>query len=362
MAASNAYIFSTLAKFSDGDGTDLNAFLARFDRCCVVANKVDADVPVKGQLLMLFVEGRARAALEEFELTQGGQQQTYAALVAKLKEYFDSTAARETSNKLFESRTKKLNETEEEFMLQLLRLYKTANPDHAEAVTLLAIKRKFLAGISPTLRGKIFIFCEDPYAEAVTREGLLSHCRKARNLLSTPADDVNPPPTTDPPIDRVLATGSIEGTEGGAEGGTAEGDEGLITAINNLSRQVQQIQTRVQNFENGDAIATLGGGQRNNNNYRGRGRGNNHPQRGNFINNRNRYGNRGGSNGSGGNNRGNNSNRGGSGNRGGFRGGFRGGYNNRGGNNNGNNDTRRCFNCTGIGHVARNCPSYQAEN
>ncbi len=75
MAASNAYIFSSLEKFTDGNGTELNAFLSKFSRCCAVTNKVDADVPVKGQLLMLFVEGRARAALEEYELTQGGQQQ-----------------------------------------------------------------------------------------------------------------------------------------------------------------------------------------------------------------------------------------------------------------------------------------------
>ncbi len=60
-AASNAYIFSTLKKFSDGNGTELNSFLSRFERCCAISNKVDADVPVKGQLLMLFVEGRAAA-------------------------------------------------------------------------------------------------------------------------------------------------------------------------------------------------------------------------------------------------------------------------------------------------------------
>ena len=56
MATSNSYIFSTLEKFSDGDGTKLNAFLSKFDRCCLVANKVDAEnAPVKGQLLMLYL-------------------------------------------------------------------------------------------------------------------------------------------------------------------------------------------------------------------------------------------------------------------------------------------------------------------
>ena len=67
-APSNAYIFSTLEKFSEGNGAELNSFLSKFDRCCVIGNKVDVDNnPVKGQLLMLFVAGRASAILEEFE-------------------------------------------------------------------------------------------------------------------------------------------------------------------------------------------------------------------------------------------------------------------------------------------------------
>ena len=184
MAVNNSYIFSTLGKFSDGNGTELNTFLNKFDRCCAIANKTDGDTPVKGELLMLFLEGRALAALEEYELTQDGVHQTYAVCIRKLKEYFDSTSARESSMILFENRTKQMNESEEEFMLQLLRLYTTANPDHVAAVTLIAIKRKFLAGISPVLRSKIFVFCSDPYAAEVTRENLLTHCRTARNLLS----------------------------------------------------------------------------------------------------------------------------------------------------------------------------------
>ena len=50
---------------------------------------------------------------------------------------------------MFESRIQKVNESEEEYMLELLKLYKTANPNHADAVLLLAVKRKFLSGISP---------------------------------------------------------------------------------------------------------------------------------------------------------------------------------------------------------------------
>ena len=61
-APSNAYIFSTLAKFSEGNGAELSSFLSKFERCCLIGNKVDVENnPVKGQLLMLFVEGRASA-------------------------------------------------------------------------------------------------------------------------------------------------------------------------------------------------------------------------------------------------------------------------------------------------------------
>ena len=77
---------------------------------------------------------------------------------------------------LFESRVKKVNESEEEFMLVLLKLYSAANPNHAANVKLMAIKRKFLQGISSELRKNIFVFCNDPYHNDVTREILLGHC------------------------------------------------------------------------------------------------------------------------------------------------------------------------------------------
>ena len=70
-AGTNTYIFLSLEKFANGNGAELNSFLAKFDRCCLVGNKADADgQPIKGQLLMLFVEGPARATLEEFEQTR----------------------------------------------------------------------------------------------------------------------------------------------------------------------------------------------------------------------------------------------------------------------------------------------------
>ncbi len=347
MAVSNSYIFSTLQKFSDGDATDLNAFLSKFDRCCVVANKVDADVPIKGQLLMLFVEGRARAALEEFELSNGGQQQTYAALVAKLKEYFDSAEARETSMTLFEARVKKINESEEEFMLQLLRLYQTANPDHDAAVTLLAIKRKFLAGISPLLRGKIFVFCSAPFENAVTRENLLSHCRKARNLLNTQQANVADPSSADYSTDRVLMSSNEVNLQSGSD------ENPLVAALNNLSMRFEEharnTDRRFDNF--GDAIAAVsGGGGQSFNNFRGGRGGRGYNNRGNYVNNNNRNNQYGGNNRGGNNNPGNFNNRGGfNNNRGGFRGGYRGNF--RGGYRGG----RRCFNCNSTNHLLRDC-------
>ncbi len=263
MAASNAYIFSTLEKFSDGTGTDLNAFLSKFDRCCAVTNKVDGDVPIKGQLLMLFVEGRARAGLEEFELSQNGVQQTYAALVAKLKEYFDSTASRETSQILFDTRSKKLNESEEEFMLQLLRLYKTANPDHDNNITTLAVKRKFMSGISPAIRAKIFIFCNDPFAVRCSREDLLSHCRRARHLLAQPDAGSS---TTDYSSERVLVNADNFGP-----GGAGISDNQLVAALNNITTRLDEYEMnterRFECFEG--AIASLGDYQQRGSNYRG---------------------------------------------------------------------------------------------
>ena len=322
--ANSLHIFSSLEKFSDGNGTELNAFLSKFDRCCVISNKADGNVPVKGQLLMMFVEGRARAALEEYELSQNGQQQNYDALVIKLKEYFDNSSSRQRSMMLFENRKQRVNESEEEFMLALLRLYQAANPEQAAAVTLLAIKRKFLAGISPALRNKVFVFCTDPYAANVSRETLLGHCRTAQNLLSMSGEGET---GYERSTDRVLLTSTGMGAE-----------SGLLAAINNISLQlndhVQSTELRLDEF--GGTLAAITQG----NNLRGRGtwngRGNNRGSGGNYRGSFNRGGfggNRGGFNNNGGFNRGGFNNNGGF-NRGGFnnnnRGNNRGGYSNRG--------------------------------
>ena len=334
MAASNSYIFSSLEKFSDGNGTELNAFLSKFSRCCSVSNKVDAEVPVKGQLLMLFVEGRARAALEEYEISQGGDQQTYVALVAKLKEYFDSTSARETSMHLFDGRIQKVNESEEEFMLHLLRLYQAANPDHAAAVTLLAVKRKFLAGILPSLRNQIFTFCSEPLAAGVSRENLLGFCRQAHNMLGPQQ------PNAEISADRVL-TATNHNHDGLLGGG---GTNDLAAAITNLAFQISEDRrvTEMRLDELGSAIAAVSS----QNNFRGRGggRGGRGGGRGNYYNNYNRNNSRGG----------NNFNAGGNNSRGGFSNGSnRGsrGSRSRGG----NRGAIQCYNCNGFNHRSRDC-------
>ena len=327
--ASSTNFFSALAKFTDGNGTQLRTFLSKFERCCSVTGKVDGETPVKGQLLMMCVEGRALAALDEFELSQGVGQQTYDALKAKLLEYFDSTAARETSMVLFDDRKQKVNETEEEFMLDLALLYSSANPTHSAAVTLLAIKRRFLAGISPSLRSKIFVFCDDPYAATVTREALLGHCRRAKNLLT-----LEEPRGSNYSTDRVLVSSDEQSTE-----------NQLLSAFSNLAADLhdrdRETDRRLEHLE--EAIASINNSGQSS--FRGRGgRGN----RGGYSNNNNN--NRGGGGFRGGY-RGNNNNRGGS--RGGYRGGYRG---SRGGNNNNRGGyVVRCYNCNGNNHVARDC-------
>ena len=324
--ANNSYIFSTLEKFTDGNTTELTNFLSKFDRCCIVANKVDADgSPVKGQLLMLFVEGRARAVLEEFELSQGGAQQTYTALVAKLREHFDNTTTQESSMILFENRVKKATESEEEFMLDLAKLYKAANPQQAAEVVLLAVKRKFLAGIAPNLRNNIFVFCADPYANAVSRETLLGHCRKAKNLLSHAEE-----PTQERSTDRVLpVTDQVPSPPSQLDGLVAA----MSTLATTMQEHVRSTDQRLSEFS--DTVSAMGqrGGR---GGFRGRTRGgrgggnwNNNPQRG-----------------SGGGNRGNRGNRGGGGSRGGSNA-PRGG---RGGNN-----RMTCWNCGEPNHMSQNC-------
>ena len=58
-------IFSKLEKFTGDRHIDLRQCLRNFDRCCVIAEK--SDDLVVGQILMLCVDGRAKAVLDQFE-------------------------------------------------------------------------------------------------------------------------------------------------------------------------------------------------------------------------------------------------------------------------------------------------------
>ena len=82
---------------------------------------------MQGQLLMLSVEGRAFAILERLE-DEKGSQMKYSDLKKALIAVFDSPADREVHMTTFETRLQGLNETEEEFILILVKLYKAANP------------------------------------------------------------------------------------------------------------------------------------------------------------------------------------------------------------------------------------------
>ena len=89
-SAGYGLLFSNLQKFNRTNG-DLSSWLRQFNRssqqgrcCCVVANKVDE--LVKGQLLMIFVAGQAKAILKEFE-EQAGRAQTYDELSKLLKKH-----------------------------------------------------------------------------------------------------------------------------------------------------------------------------------------------------------------------------------------------------------------------------------
>ena len=240
MATSVSYIFSTLEKFSDDSKVTLSQWLRKFDRCCIVAKKADgAEGNVKGQLLLLYVEGRARAILDDYEDSLGGVPQTYDALAEKLREHFESALTREQAMKSFEGRVQGLSESEEEFMLELAKLYSLANPTHAANIKLAAVKRKFMNGISAELRRNVFIFCNNPFAAGVTRENLLAHCRNARMHLSTASSSGN---------DCAAAVTAMDGANGG-----------LIAAVNELTLQVKShVEATEKRFEEvGEAISVM---------------------------------------------------------------------------------------------------------
>lgn len=177
MSASGISIFQKLEKFSGRKEDDIDSWLRGFNRCCVISNK--SDDLVKGQLLLLCLGGQALAVAERFE-EEKKQPQNFTALVARLKEVFNSEADREFKQEEFEKRHLQINETEDDFMLALTRLHRAANPNSSDEELARNVKRKFMNGISPELKRNIFIFCSNPHATTISVDSLLEAVRKTK--------------------------------------------------------------------------------------------------------------------------------------------------------------------------------------
>lgn len=187
-------VFSKLEKFTGNGNVNLSQWIKSFERCCVIAEK--SDDLIQGQIFMLCVDGRAKACLDQFEDSKGAPQK-FSDLKKQLKEIFDSPSDREAKMSEFEQRIQHINESEEEFMTNLLQTFRTANPSAKDEEINRAVKRKFLQGIPASLRRNIFIFCQHPYDKEVTPQDLLKASRDAIVHLSTSTStiDEHPPPT-----------------------------------------------------------------------------------------------------------------------------------------------------------------------
>eukprot|EP00794_Sanderia_malayensis_P005772 gene5772-6477_t len=137
-------VFSNLEKFTGNGNINLNQWLKSFERCCVIADKKD-DL-VLGQILMLCVDGRAKACLDQFEDAKD-EPQKLSVLKKQLQEIFDSASDREAKMSDFEQRIQRVNKSEEEFMTSLLQTFRAANPSAKDEEIDRAVKRKFLQGI-----------------------------------------------------------------------------------------------------------------------------------------------------------------------------------------------------------------------
>ena len=168
-------VFNRVEKF-DGKA-DLASWLRSFERCCTISKHND-DL-IKGQLLMLCLDGQALAVAEHLE-TEKGAQQKFTEIKARLELVFSTVAIKEAKMVEFEHRIQRIEESEDEFMLALVKLYNAADPDADDAVSTKAIKRKFMNGIANEVRQSLYIFCNDPHATSVTSQQLLENARKAR--------------------------------------------------------------------------------------------------------------------------------------------------------------------------------------
>ena len=185
-------VFNKLTKF-DGTG-DFKSWLQKFNRCCIITNKVEEEI--KGQLILLCLEGQALAIGEQLEYEREGAQ-TFTEVKDRLDGVFDTSAGRETKMTAFENRIQQVGESEDAFMLELVQLYRGANPRATNPEFQMSVKRKFMQGIPPELRRAIFVYNSDPYAVTVTYQRLLEYARSARlNLIDTPTSNETPPGAT----------------------------------------------------------------------------------------------------------------------------------------------------------------------
>ena len=132
---------------------DLTSWLRSFERCCIIASK--AEDLVKGQVLMLCLAGQALAVAEIFE-EDLATPKSYSEIVTTLRSVFESAADRENKQILFDKRIQQIHESEEEFMFELIKLHRAANPNATANELCLNVKRRFLSGISADLRRNIF--------------------------------------------------------------------------------------------------------------------------------------------------------------------------------------------------------------
>ena len=75
-------------------------------------------------------------------------------------------------------------------MLELVQLYRAANPQATDAELRKAVKRKSMRSSSPELRRSIFGYNNAPYDAIVTDMNKLEYARNAQlNLIQTPTDN-----------------------------------------------------------------------------------------------------------------------------------------------------------------------------
>ena len=73
----------------------------------------------------------------------------------------------------FETQIQGLDESEDGYMLVLMKLFKACNLKAKSEDLQRAVKRKLLYGMSETLRHNLFIFCNNPLDDTVTHQDLL---------------------------------------------------------------------------------------------------------------------------------------------------------------------------------------------